>query len=325
LSVTSRKISRAATLLLSATLALTAAAPLAAQESTPPADSELVSETASQLPAADLPTMNEQGHTFEFSSTFNGSLSEVPVEAPVYTMQAPTYTAEQVTSTADNLGLEGDVQDMGNGTFTVEGDAGSLFVTPGRMQFISSADAPEGDLPDDESAIASAREWLRVNNLLPANVGDGSVLARIDDPGRIVVGFQPVTPSPLISSTPNVTATIGPEGAVLEATYNWADIAAGETYQLRGAEAAWTEVETRRAWVDASLPTDQFEAGATVSGAVEYTRVSLAYTTSGIPGEQQYLQPVYVFSGELTPDGSDQRFPVRAYVPALINSNQPVG
>lgn len=323
--MTSRFTSRAAALLLSASLALTAVVPIAAQESTPPADSELVSETASQLPAADLPTMNEQGHTFEFSSTFNGSLSEVPVEAPVYTMQTPTYTSEQVQERASEIGLDGDVQDLGNDTYTVEGDSGSLFVTPGRLQYISSEDAPEGDLPNDESAIASAREWLRVNGMLPANVGEGSILARIDDPGRIVVGFQPLSPSPLISSTPNVTATIGPEGAVLEATYNWAEITAGETYQLRGAEAAWTEVESRRAWVDASLPTDQFEPGSTVSGAVEYTRISLAYTTSGIPGEQQYLQPVYVFSGELTPDGSDQRYTVQAYVPALINSNQPVG
>jgi hypothetical protein len=323
--VTNRFTSRATALLLSATLALTAAAPLAAQESPPPADSELVSETASQLPAADLPTMNEQGHSFEFSSTFDGSLGEVPTDAPVYSMQLPTYTAEQVQATASGLGLEGDVQDLGDDTYSVEADNGSLFVTPGRMQYISSESAPEGDLPSDESAIASAREFLRVNGLLPANVGEGSILARVDDPGRIIVGFQPVSPAPLISSTPNVTVTVGAEGAVLEATYNWAEIAAGETYQLRGAEAAWSEVESRRAWVDATLPTEQFAPNTTVSGAVEYTRVSIAYTTSGVPGEQQYLQPVYVFYGEVTPDGTDQRFPVRAYVPALINANQPVG
>ena len=323
--MTKTSTSKAATLLLSAALALTAAAPLAAQESTPPPDSELVSETASQLPAADLPTMNEQGHSFEFSSTFNGSLTDVPTEAPVYSMVMPTYTAEQVQERAAGLGLDGEIQDLGNDTYAVEGDSGSLFVTPGRLQFISSEAAPEGDLPSDETAIASAREFLRVNNLLPANVGEGAILARVEDPGRIVVGFKPVSPSPIISSNPNVTATVGPEGAILEATYNWADIAAGETYQLRGAEAAWSEVESRRAWVDASLPTDQFAPGSNVSGAVEYTRVSIAYTTSGVPGEQQYLQPVYVFEGTLTPDGSDQTSPVTAYVPALITANQPVG
>jgi hypothetical protein len=316
---------RFAVIAMSAAIAFSAAIPLAAQESTPPADTELVTETASQLPAADLPTMNEQCHTFEVSSTFSGTFSDVAVEAPVYSMQAPTLTSEQVKETASNLGIEGEMQDLGNDTYSIEGDVGSLYVTPGRMQFISSEDAPEGDLPDDAQSIASAREWLRVNNWLPANVGEGSVLARVENPGRMIIGFQPVSPAPLISASPNITVTIGPEGAVLESTYGWADLVAGDMYQLRGAESAWAEVESRRAWLDATLPTDQFAPGTTVGGSVEFTRISLAYTTSGIPGEQQYLQPVYVFSGELVPDGTEQRYPVKAYVPALINSNQPVG
>lgn len=316
---------RIASLLLSATIALSAAAPLAAQEGTPPAESEIVSETASQLPPADLPSMNEQGHTFEVSATFSGTFSEVPVEAPVYSMQATTYTAEDVQASATKVGLEGEVQTLGNDTYVVEDDSGSLYVTPGRMQYLSSEEAPEGDLPADDQAIASARDWLRTHGLLPANVNDGSIMARIESPARVIVNFQPVSPSPLISVTPNVTVTVGAEGAILEATHNWAEIVAGDLYQLRGAEAAWTEVESRRAWLDASLPTDVFEPGSTIGGSVEYTRVSIAYTTSGIPGEQQYLQPVYVFSGELVPDGSEERYPVRAFVPALINSNQPVG
>lgn len=321
----SRTSSRVASLLISATLALTAVVPLAAQDSTPPAESEIVSETASQIPAADLPSMNEQGHTFEVSATFSGSFSEVPVEAPVYAMQATTYTAQDVQEAAGKVGLEGEVQTLGNDTYVVEDDSGSLYVTPGRMQYLWAEEAPEGGLPADDQAIASAREWLRTHGLLPANVGDGAIMARIETPARVVVNFQPVSPAPLISVTPNVTVTVGAEGAILEATYNWAEIVAGDVYQLRGAEAAWTEVESRRAWLDASLPTDVFEPGSTIGGSVEYTRVSIAYTTSGIPGEQQYLQPVYVFSGELTPDGSEERYPVRAYVPALINSNQPVG
>lgn len=320
-----RKTPRAVALLLSASLAFTAAAPLAAQDSTPPAETELVSETASQLPPADLPSMNEQGHTLEVSSIFNGTFSDVPVEAPVYSMQITTYVADDVKAAAEQVGLEGDVQDLGNDTYVVEDDSGSLYVTPGRMQYISTEQSPEGDLPGDDEAIASAREWLRTNGLLPANVGDGSIMARIESPGRVVVSFQPLSPSPLISSTPNVTATVGQGGMIIEATYNWAELVSGDVYQLRGAEAAWTEVESRRAWIDANLPTDVFEPGTTIGGSVEYTRISIAYTTSGIPGQQQYLQPVYVFQGELTADGSEERYPVRAYVPALINSNQPVG
>jgi len=323
--VKSRLTTSLSALLLSTAIALSSVPVVAQDAGTPSAETELVSETASQLPAADLPTMNEQGHSFEVSSTFTGSFADVPAEAPVYSMQAPTYSAVQVQEIATELGIEGELQDLGNDTYSVEGDTGSLYATPGRLQFISSEAEPEGDLPSDEQAIASAREWLRVHNLLPANVGEGTILARTENPGRLIVGFQPVSPAPLISATPNVSATVGAEGFILESTNSWAEIKAGETYQLRGAEAAWADVESRRAWIDATLPTDQFPPNTVIGGSVEYTGISIAYTTSGIPGQEQFLQPVYVFSGQLKPDGSDQSFQVKTYVPALINSNQPVG
>ncbi len=282
-------------------------------------------ETGAELPAADLPSMNEQGHRFELSSTFDGNFDGVPTEAPVYTMELPVYTIDQVKEMAESLGLDGDVNDLGADTFSVQTRAGQLYVTQGRVQFISGEDEQDGDLQDDATSIASGREWLREAGLLPGDVGDGTILSRTSEPARVVVGLQPIQPKPLISATPIATVTLAPGGQVLEAVNAWAKITQHLIYTLRGADFAWDEVEARRAWVDASLPTDQFAPGTTIGGKVVYTRLSLAYTTSGIPGEEQYLQPVYVFHGHLTPDGSDSTFDVQAYVAALINSNQPVG
>lgn len=283
------------------------------------------SETGAELPAADLPSMNQEGHRFELSSTFEGSFDGVPTDAPVYRMELLEYSLEQVQDLAERLGVDGDVNELGGGTFSAQARDAQLHVTQGRVQYMSLGAAEEGDLQGDDAAISTGREWLREKALLPGDVGEGSVLNRSDEPQRIIVGFQPVQPSPLISSTPNVTVTMGPNGQVLEATNSWARLSQDVVYQLRGADFAWQEVESRRAWVDASLPTDQFAPGTTIGGSVVYTQLSLAYTTSGIPGENQYLQPVYVFHGELTPDGSESRFQVKAYVAALINSNQPVG
>ena len=288
-------------------------------------DTGAPSETGSALPAADLPTMNEQGHRFELSSTFEGNFDGVPTEAPVYKMELLTYTSEQVADLAERLGIEGEVNDLGGDTFSEQSRDGQLHVTQGRVQYMSLAAAEEGDLQGDDTAISTGREWLRERGLLPGDVGNGTVLSRSDQPQRVIVGFQPVQPNPLISSTPMVTISMGPNGQVLEATNGWARLTQDMVFQLRGADFAWQEVEERRAWVDASLPTDQFDPGSSIGGAVVYTQLSLAYTTSGVPGENQYLQPVYVFHGELTPDGSESRFQVQAYVPALINSNQPVG
>lgn len=283
------------------------------------------SETGAELPAADLPSMNEQGHRFELSSTFEGNFDSVPTEAPVYKMELPVYTTEQVAELAERLEIEGDVSDLGGGTFSVQSRSGQLYVTQGRVQYISSAEVEDGDLPNDDTSISTGREWLRERGLLPGDVGEGTILTRSESPKRVIVGFQPIQPKPLISSTPMVSVSIGPGATVVEATAGWAKLSQDVVYQLRGSDFAWDEVESRRAWVDAKLPTDTFEPGTTIGGSVVYTQLSLAYTTSGIPGENQYLQPVYVFHGELTPDGTDSRYQVKAYVAALINSNQPVG
>lgn len=282
-------------------------------------------ETGAELPAADLPSMNQQGHRFEFTSTFEGNFDSVPTEAPVYRMELVTYTVEQVQDLAERLGIDGETNDMGGETFSVQARDAQLYVTQGRVQYMSLTSSDDGELPDDKTAISTSREWLREHGMLPGDVGDGKILDRSEQPPRVIVGFQPVQPNPIISSTPMVNVSTGPGGSVLEASSGWAKITQHQIYQLRGADFAWQEVNERRAWVDASLPTDTFPPGNSIGGAVVYTQLSLAYTTSGIPGENQYLQPVYVFHGELTPDGSEDRYQVKAYVSALINSNQPVG
>ena len=311
-------------LILSATLTIGAASPIWAQDDTTPS-AGTPSETAVQLPAADLPSMNQQGFVFELESSYNGTFSPLPDEAPVYAMQFPTVDANQAADIAGRLGIDGDIQDQGNGTFSAQGENGNLFITPGMMQYISSQQVPEGDLPSNDEAIAFGREWLRQVNLLPANVGDGKVQTRLENPPRIIVSFQPVKPAPLLSASPNITVTLGPQGSILESTYQWTEISQGDNYQLRGTEAAWAEVESKRAYVETVLPADTFPSGSTITGRAEYTQVTLAYTSSGIPGQQQYLQPVYVFTGKMTPEGSDDSFNVTSYVPALINSQQPVG
>jgi len=282
------------------------------------------SETTVQLPPADLPTMNEQGFIFELESSFTGSLDDVQTEARVYEMTVATFDPASADEIASRLSIDGEVTDQGGGTFAAEGN-GSMFVTPGLVQYISASEIPEGDLPTDEQAVAFGREWLRQTQLLPANVGEGSVVARVESPPRVIVAFKPVQPERLLSADPSITITMGPNALIIEASFRWAELSAGDTYQLRGADAAWSEVAERRAYLQAMIPSDVIAPGSTITGTASYSSIALAYTSSGIPGEQQYLQPVFVFTGTITPEGSTTSFPITAYVPGLVNSQQPVG
>ncbi len=294
-----------------------------AQDSTPGSDSEV----APQLPVADLPTMNEQGFTFELESTWTGSFDSVPTEAPVYQLTLPVFDAASTAEMAASLGIDGEVQDQGNGTFMVDGN-GSLFVTSELQQYVSDVEIPDGEVPADEQAIAYAREWLRQVGQLPANAGEGVIVARIEEPARVIVSIPPIEPKNLLSSFPAITVTMGPQAAIVEAAFRWASLSSGDLYALLPADTAWMEVAERRSYLQADVPGSDFEPGSTLAGTAEYDAVVIAYTSSGVPGEAQYLQPVYQFNGQVTivtAETSSGPYPITAYVPALINTQQPVG
>ncbi len=294
-----------------------------AQDATPPAPGD--SEITTQLPAVDLPTMNEQGFVFELESSWNGSFDEVPLEAPVFQLNARLFDQAAVEELAGQLGIEGEVEDQGSGTFSVSADNGNLFVTPGLEQYVSNAEIPEGELPDDEQAVAFAREWLRQTQLLPADAGTGTVLVRVDEPARVIVNIEPIRPENLLSAYPAISVTMGPGASILEASFRWPEMEVGDIYSLRPVDSAWTEVAERRSYLQADVPGDVAEPGETVTGRAVYDEVVIAYAISGIPGETQFLQPVYMFTGTLVLEGSDAPFPIMAFVPALVNSQQPVG
>ena len=281
-------------------------------------------EITEQLPPPDMPSANEGGYTFDLEATLTADFDAVPTEAPVYALERPVPTKNATRALAERLKIEGEVEDRGNGVFVVSGD-GQLFVTPDLIQYLSAADLPKGDLPDDEEAIATAREWLRRTELAPPDLGEGRVASRTEASGRIVVLFTPVEPERLLAGYPSITVSLGPKGVVLEAASRWATITQQDLYRLEPAEDAWFRVETNQVYIEAALDGSGLPAGAAVEGTVEYTDIDLAYTTAGPPGREQFLTPVFVFAGRLSLDGRKETYPISAYVPALADSGAPVG
>ena len=283
-----------------------------------------VGEVAEALPPVDLPVTNPQGYSFNLEASLTAGFESVAAEAPVYRLTPSALSAEQVQALADGLGIGGSVEDRGNGNFAVSGN-GQLLVTPTLVQYLSPAQPSDGDLPDDQQAVDVARDWLRSSGLIQPDLGEGKVVSRVDEARRVVVVFTPAEPSNLLAAYPSISVSLGPNGVILEAASRWPTIQRAELYALRPAEEAWRQVESGQAYVEANLEGAGYQEGSVISGLVLYDRIEVAYTTAGPPGGTQFLAPVYMFTGVLTPEGRSETYPVRAFVPALAVGDTPVG
>ncbi len=282
------------------------------------------SELASELPPPDFPTANLEGYTFDLRYALSAELDGVPKEAAVYELLRDEPTLESVQEIADNLGIDGEVDDQGDGSFTASGN-GDLFVTIDLVQYFSTEAVAEGDLPSDDKAIATAKDWLRTSSLLPPDIGEGRVITRIDDSNRMIVGFVPAEPVPILSGYPSITMTIASDGMVIDAQIRWANVVRADVYQLMSPQEAWQLVSSGQAYLAPDLSDAGIDPGTDVQGRVTFSSISIAYATAGPPGGRQYLQPIYVFEGRVRPEGDERTYPITAYVSALSNSGAPVG
>ena len=283
------------------------------------------SEVTRQLPPAELPTGNLRQLNLQLDATLDTDLADAPTEADVYSLSIKPRTADDVAKLADAVGIKGDVEDRGNDTFVVSGK-GELFVSPDLVQFLSSEIPTLADLPNDDDSVNFARDWLRSVGLAPADLGKGVVSSRTEAVGRVSVTFSPTEPTGILVDYPTINVVIGPDGVVLEAGIRWAEIAVTERYLLRPAEDAWREVESGDSYIEAEFNDADLAAGTEVTGKATYTGVSVAYTTAGAVDGDRFLVPVYVFTGTVeAKSGAEGNSEIRAYVPAIVTDDTPVG
>jgi hypothetical protein len=311
-----------------ASTSVTTVTSVSAQSSTPEsgdASGSAESELAEELPPPDLPSSNEEGYIFNLDASTTIDLDAVPREAVIYQLIWKDPSAARAQRIAENLGMDGEVNDRGNGTFDVSDNEGEIYVSAALIQYFLVAPTDDGDLPGDDDAIAFAREWLRTAGLLPNDVNDGRISSRSEETKRVVVEFKPLEPESLVAAYPSAVVTIGPEGVVVESSIRWPQIVRADLYQLRDAKDAWQEVKSGQAFLEVSIPDGVADSQGNVNGEVTYTDIDIVYTTAGLPGGTQYLEPVYVLTGRLTPENSDESLRIKAYVSAVANTGAPVG
>ena len=250
--------------------------------------------------------------------TLSGPLTGGAPRGDVFRITWPPPSAAQVDELARRLGLTGPVRQPKAGMYTVDGN-GRLSVDAKATVYAPPAvPAATNTLPDDRTAISSARGWLAARNLLPADVGPAHVRRNSD---TLDVIFHPKALPDILSDTPGIRVRVGLGNVVQEVKRAWPSELLPGAYDLVSLDDAWQQAQTR-GMVDFRPP-----AGLSVppNAAALINDVSLAYAFATDKNGGDFLQPLYVFRGTVAIPGQPAGVDISVAVPAVRNIQQTTG
>lgn len=227
-------------------------------------------------------------------------------------------SAAQVDELARRLGLTGPVRQPKAGMYTVDGN-GQLSVDAKATVYAPPATAAATNkLPDDRTAISSARGWLAMRSLLPADVGPANVRRNGD---TLDVVFHPKALPDILSDRPGIRVRVGPGNVVQEVERAWPSELLPGAYDLISLDDAWQQAQAR-GMVDLRPPT-----GLSVppNATALINDVSLAYAFASDKNGRDYLQPLYLFNGTVAIPGQPVGATISIAVPAVRNMRQSTG
>jgi len=247
-----------------------------------------------------------------------GPLTGGAARADVFSIAWPPPSAAQVDQLARKLGLTGPVRQPKAGMYTVDGN-GTLSVDAKATVYAPPpATAETHSLPDDRTAISSARSWLATRDFLPPDVGPATVRRNSD---TLDVIFHPTTLPVILSDLPGVRVRIGPGNVVQEVQRAWPNELLPGAYDLISLDDAWQQAQAR-GMVDFRLPVGL---SAPPNATALINNVSLAYAFASDTKGRDFLQPLYLFSGTVAIPGQSAGVDIRIAVPAVRDVHQSIG
>ncbi len=248
----------------------------------------------------------------------SGPLTGGAARADVFSISWRSPSAAQVDELARRLGLTGPVRQSKAGMYTVDGN-GRLSVDAKATVYAPPAVASEtNSLPDDRTAISSARSWLATHGFLPADVGTADVQRSGD---TLDVIFHPNALPDILSDKPGIRVHIGPGTVVEEVQRAWPNELVPGAYDVISLDEAWQRAQ-ERGMVDFRPPVG-FALPPNATALIN--NVSLAYAFASDKNGRDFLQPVYLFSGTVTVPDQPVGANIRVAVPAIRNVQQAAG
>lgn len=176
-------------------------------------------------------------------------------------------------------------------------------------------DTPE-KLPTDDEAVRIATQFLKENNLFP----EGAAFSNIDrqyersadkngketlHAGSIQVWFSRKLNNLDVKGT-QLYMEIGGNGDLLDYYSSWRDYTPIKEYPLKTPETAFEDLKQEGLRASRENP------------SISITDVTLAYRTKAGAYEEEYLEPIWVFTGTASYDNAPSE-PVSRYIPALTD------
>jgi len=178
-------------------------------------------------------------------------------------------------------------------------------------------DSPD-KLPSDEEAVMIATQFLKDNNIYP----EGAAFRKTEQEyerstdkngteirhaGRIVVWFGRTLNNLDVKGT-QLYVEIGGNGDVIGYLANWREYMPTKELPIKSPEAAFEDLKQE------GLRTSQ------ESPSISITNVTLAYRTKAGAYEEEYLEPIWIFSGTASADKTSSES-VSKYIPALTGES----
>ncbi|AVX31514.1 hypothetical protein CTH_1943 [Carboxydocella thermautotrophica] len=262
--------------------------------------------------------------TFEMGVVPSG----LPKQLMVYKAESKWTTQEEVKKLASKFGLVGPVKTTKEGNFGVEDNNKRLLVVYPKSGtfafgkynklFIDNGNNP--DLPTKDEGVEIAINYLKQLGIYSQDLYLESVtyekVARIgkdgipgpEVPKTMMVNFTRKINDMDILGVNRLSVFIGDKGEVLGIHNSLRHWKPYRVFPLKSIQQAFEELQAGKASISIE--------GDASKGIVR--EVYLAYYQYGLPAEQKYLQPIYVFEGVASSDGIQK--PFVAHVPAIPDS-----
>jgi len=256
-------------------------------------------------------------------------LSPQPVEKIlVYKVVHPQYTRQDIILLAQKFNISpiGQVKEVTEGSsiasedgmiYAIMKNSGSIeYTNSNRAHTVNPMDVP-GNLPSDEEAVKIATKFLRERDLLPEGavfIGteQGKIFITVTD-GDDIVTWEDVQVwygrelNGLKVKGTKISIDVGGGGDIIDYYSNWRNYEPYKEYPVKSPEKAFDELKTRGVSV-----------GMNKEGTVSINNAFLAYYTKPGAETEEYLEPVWVFKGDVMVDGKSVKS-VEEYIPALTD------